>query len=117
MTNSTKKCLTNFKNASFSKMGLDYPRNLKIGNLEVPGTWELRNSGTSELGNLGTCLRVSRQFSTDFDDIFQGLGYRPIFESRGDYREIFIEKYYIDLVQKLAHLTCSKFQITTSLYN
>ena len=32
----------------------------------------------------------------------------------GDYREIFIKKYY--LVQKLDHLTCSKFEITTSLY-
>ena len=34
--------------------------------------------------------------------------------SRGDYREIFIKKYYV--VQKLDHLTCSKFEITTSLY-
>ena len=37
-----------------------------------------------------------------------------IFESRGDYREIFIKKYYV--VQKLDHLTCSKFEITTPLY-
>ena len=37
-----------------------------------------------------------------------------IFESCGDYREIFIKKYYV--VQKLDHLTCSKFEITTSLY-
>ena len=34
--------------------------------------------------------------------------------SRGDYREIFIKKYSI--IQKLDHLTCSKFVITTSLY-
>ena len=34
--------------------------------------------------------------------------------SRGDYREIFIKKYYV--VQKLDHFTCSKFEITTSLY-
>ena len=34
--------------------------------------------------------------------------------SRGDYREIFIKEYYV--VQKLDHLTCSKFEITTSLY-
>ena len=34
--------------------------------------------------------------------------------SRGDYREICIQKYYV--VQKLDHLTCSKFEITTSLY-
>ena len=34
---------------------------------------------------------------------------------RKDYfREIFIKKYYI--VQKLDHLTCSKFEITTFLY-
>ena len=39
---------------------------------------------------------------------------RTIFESRDDYREIFINKYYV--VQKLDHLTCSKFEITTSLY-
>ena len=31
-----------------------------------------------------------------------------------DYREIFIKKYYT--VQKLDHLTCSKFVITTCLY-
>ena len=31
-----------------------------------------------------------------------------------DYREIFIKKYYV--VQKLDHLTWSKFEITTSLY-
>ena len=32
----------------------------------------------------------------------------------GDYRDIFSKKYY--LVQKLDHLTCSKLEITTSLY-
>ena len=39
---------------------------------------------------------------------------RTIFESRGDYRKIFMKKYYV--VQKLDLLTCSKFEITTSLY-
>ena len=39
---------------------------------------------------------------------------RTIFESRGDYREIFIKKCYI--VQKLDHLTCSKFVIAMSLF-
>ena len=34
--------------------------------------------------------------------------------SCGDYREIFIKKYYV--VKKLDHLTCSKFEITTFLY-
>ena len=37
-----------------------------------------------------------------------------IFVSRGDYREIFIKKYYI--VEKLDYLTCSLFVITTSPY-
>ena len=27
-----------------------------------------------------------------------------------------MKKYYVGLVQKLDHLTCSKFEITTSLY-
>ena len=37
--------------------------------------------------------------------------------SRGDYREIFIKIYYsLYVVEKLDHLTCSKFVITTSLY-
>ena len=32
------------------------------------------------------------------------------------YREIFIKKYYVhSLVQKLDHLTCSKFEFTTTL--
>ena len=39
---------------------------------------------------------------------------RAIFESGGDYREIVIKKYYV--VQKLDHFTCSKFEITKSLY-
>ena len=39
---------------------------------------------------------------------------RTIFESRSDYPEIFIKKYYV--VRKLDHLTCNKFEITTSLY-
>ena len=50
------------------------------------------------------------QFSTDFDEIFQGL-----FSS--NCCEIFIKKYYI--IQKFDHLTCrnvTKFEITTSLY-
>ena len=39
---------------------------------------------------------------------------QPIFGSRGDYREILIKKYYV--VKKVDHLTCNKFEITTSLY-
>ena len=38
---------------------------------------------------------------------------QPIW-SRGDYRKIFSKKYSI--FQKLDHLTCSKFENTTSLY-
>ena len=34
--------------------------------------------------------------------------------AHGNYREIFIKKYYV--VQKLDPLTCSKFEITTYLY-
>ena len=52
-----------------------------------------------------TCIACFSQISQVKDDILQG---------RGDYREIFIKKYYI--VQKLDHLTCSKFEITTSPY-
>ena len=48
-------------------------------------------------------------FFADFDKILQGL-----FSSHPATSEIFIKKYYV--VQKLDHLTCSKFEITTSLY-
>ena len=39
---------------------------------------------------------------------------KDYFRVTGDYREIFIKKYYV--FQKLDHLPCSKFEITTSLY-
>ena len=45
-------------------------------------------------------------FSADFSTI--------LMKFCKDYFEIFIKTYYV--VQKLDHLTCSKFEITTSLY-
>ena len=52
-------------------------------------------------------------FSVNSQPIFMEF-YKDFIESRGDYREIFIKNYY--LVQKLDHLTSSKFEITASLY-
>ena len=53
--------------------------------------------------------RFLSQLSTDYDKISQGL-----FSSyAATAHEIFIKKYYI--VQKLDHLTCSKYSITTTL--
>ena len=62
-------------------------------------------------------INLYRMFFADFSVNSQLIFMKfckDIFESCGDYREIFIKKYYV--VQKLDHLTCSKFEITTSLY-
>ena len=61
-----------------------------------------------------TCIACFSPISRSIINRFQWNFARTIFESRGDYREIFKHKYYV--VQKLDHLTCSKFEITTSLY-
>ena len=47
-------------------------------------------------------------------DFVRGQSVAETCFSHWDYREIFIKKYYI--VQKLDHMRCSKFKITTSLY-
>ena len=60
-------------------------------------------------------INLYRMFFADFS-----LNSQPILMKfckdyfRGDYHYIFIKKYYV--VQKLDNLTCSKFEITTSLY-
>ena len=61
-----------------------------------------------------TCIACSSPISQSIINRFWWTFARTILESRGDCREIFIKKYYI--VQKLDHLTCVKFVITTSLY-
>ena len=63
-------------------------------------------------------INLYRMFFDDFavnsQPIFiRTIFARTIFELRCDYREIFIKKYYV--IQKLDHLTCSKFEIMTSL--
>ena len=62
-------------------------------------------------------INLYRMFFTDFSVNSQPILMnfeRTIFESHGDYPDIFIKKYYV--VKKLDHLTCNKFEITTSLY-
>ena len=61
-----------------------------------------------------TCIAYYLPISQSILNRFWWNFAKTIFASRGDSREIFINKYYI--VQKLDHLTCSKFEITTSLY-
>ena len=61
-----------------------------------------------------TCIACFSPISQSILNRFWCNLARTIFESRGDYREIFIKKYYI--VEKLDDLTCSKFVITTSVY-
>ena len=64
-----------------------------------------------------TCIACFSPISQSILTRFWWNFARTIFESRGDYQEIFIKKYYV--VQKLDHfrnLTCNKFEFTTSLY-
>ena len=56
-------------------------------------------------------INLYRMFFADFSVNSQPISIKFC---KDDYREIFIKKYYV--VQKLDHLTCSKFEITTSLY-
>ena len=53
-----------------------------------------------------TCIACFSPISQSILNRFLRNVARTIFESRGDYREISVKKYYI--VQKLDHLTCSK---------
>ena len=53
------------------------------------------------------CISCFLQISQSILNRFIWNFARTIFESCGDYREIFIKNYYV--VQKLDHLTCSKF--------
>ena len=61
-----------------------------------------------------TCIACLSPISQSILTRFWWNFARTIFESCGDKREIFIKKYYV--VQKLDHLTCSKFEFTTFLY-